>query len=76
MAIQKPSNVGRGQGGIVKRRGVGNDGLQEASRASLSSVMQRRENEGSLINAKCTIRVCYGPPQSTIYGVFFELPGG
>lgn len=80
VAVQRPSNVGEGvtRGAQLKGRGdgVGNDGLQEASRAPLSSVMRRRENEGSLINAKCTIRVCYGPPQSTIYGVFFELPGG
>lgn len=49
------------QGGTTKReRGVGNDGLQETSRAPLSSVMRKLENEGSLINAKCTIRVCYG----------------
>lgn len=68
------------QGGTTKREpgdGVGNDGLQETSRVPLSSVMRKLENEGSLINAKCTIRVCYGlrNPLFTAFSLNFRDKG-
>lgn len=34
-----------------------------------------RGTRSSLINAKCTIRVCYGPRNPLFTGVFFELAG-
>lgn len=64
------------QGGTTKReRGVGNDGLQETSQAPLSSVMRKHGERGLFDKCEMYHSSLLWSRQSTIYGVFFELPG-